>query len=306
VLALLGALPADAESLLPVLGRIVGVQLNTIRARRRDRTRDHFESLLLKDGAAPELRVVQMVRSLAEMTSAASATLTLDRRGHLRRLVSIAVSPVAPGHAGEAADGWQFTPDRFVCVLPVTDGVSATLELAAGVAERFTVDAALVTRIAARLLQSWLVGAEPLLADEAMTRVSVEPEVPGFIRRIEQELERAKRFDLRLSLVIIDIPAPSPAEADGPAQLEETLRRELRRSDVLESMPGRRIAALLTHTDAPGSFQAVVRLRRRLAEAATRLRLPGVTVGHAVFSPDCRTADALVSQATRDAEPIAV
>ena len=34
------------------------------------------------------------------------------------------------------------------------------------------------------------------------------------------------------------------------------------------------------------------------------MNLVGVTVGHAVFSPECRTAEALVSQAVRDAEPI--
>lgn len=306
VLALLGPLHADAESLLPILGRIVGVQLSTIRARRRDRTRDHFESLLFKDGAAPELRVVQMVRSLAEMTGAANATLTLNRHGHLRRLVSIAASGAAPAALAETPDEWLFAADRFVCALPVTPGVSATLELGPAPGERLTVDAALVTRIGARLLQSWLVGAEPSLPDETMTRLTIEPEVPAFVKRIEQELERAKRFDLRLSLVLIDIPKPSPANGQGAAQLEETLRRELRRSDVLETMDGQRLAALLTHTDAPGSFHAVGRLRRRLAEAAERFNLAGVTVGHAVFSPDCRTAEALVSQAMRDAEPIAL
>jgi hypothetical protein len=43
-----------------------------------------------------------------------------------------------------------------------------------------------------------------------------------------------------------------------------------------------------------------------LAEAARQLNLGGITIGHAAFSPDCRTAEALVSQAVRDAEPVAV
>jgi hypothetical protein len=305
ILALVGPLPADAEPLLPVLGRIVGVQLDTIRARRRDRTREHFESLLVKDDTAPELRVVQMIRSLAEMTSAASTALTLNRHGQLRRLVSIAVSSSAAAPPANTPAEWSFTADRFVCLLPLTEGVSATLELGPAPGERLTADAALVTRVAARLLQSWLVGAEPTLSDDTMTRVAVAPEAPAFVKRIEQELERARRFDLALALVLIDIPRPPSADNRGAAHLEETLRRELRHSDVLETMNGQCIGALLTHTDAPGSFHAVGRLRRRLAEAAEHCQLTGVTLGHAVFSPECRTAEALVSQATRDAGPLA-
>jgi hypothetical protein len=69
-------------------------------------------------------------------------------------------------------------------------------------------------------------------------------------------------------------------------------------------MNGDRVAALLTHTDGSGSHKVVGRLRQRLGEAASRLNLSGVTVGHAAFSPECRTADALLSQAARDAQPI--
>ena len=51
VLALIGTFPQDAESLFAVLGRIVGVQLDTIRSRRRDRTREQFESLVEQGGS---------------------------------------------------------------------------------------------------------------------------------------------------------------------------------------------------------------------------------------------------------------
>jgi hypothetical protein len=61
---------------------------------------------------------------------------------------------------------------------------------------------------------------------------------------------------------------------------------------------------LLTHTDGSGSNKVVVRLRRRLGETASRLNLSGVRVGHAAFSPDCRTAQALLSQAVKDAQLI--
>jgi GGDEF domain-containing protein len=142
------------------------------------------------------------------------------------------------------------------------------------------------------------------MGDQTLALDAAQPAVSAFLRRLEEELERAKRFDLRLSLVLIDIPRQVPSAQDAIAQVQETVRRELRGSDVLGKMNGERVAALLTHTDAPGSHKVVGRLRRRLADAAMRLNLAGVTVGHAVFSPDCKTAEALVSQAVRDAEPI--
>jgi hypothetical protein len=124
----------------------------------------------------------------------------------------------------------------------------------------------------------------------------------GFEKRIEEELERAKRFDLHLSLVLVDVTAPSHAVA----QILETLRRELRGSDLLGTTRGQQVAALLTHTDDRGLDNVVVRLRRRLADAADRLNISDVKLGQAALSPDCRTADALLSRAVREAEPIIV
>ena len=66
-----------------------------------------------------------------------------------------------------------------------------------------------------------------------------------------------------------------------------------------------RVAAVLTHTDANGSDQVVDRLRRRLADKLRRMNLSRVSVGHAAFCAECRTAEALQSQAMRDAEPVA-
>jgi len=50
----------------------------------------------------------------------------------------------------------------------------------------------------------------------------------------------------------------------------------------------------------------VTRLRRRLGETASRFNLAGVRVGYAAFSPECRTAEALLSQAAKDAQPVSV
>jgi len=301
VLALIGAFPKDAEQLFAILGRIVGVQLETIRSKRRDRVRDQFQALIEHGAAVPELLAVGIVRELADVTGAAYASLVLNRQGRERRIVCIGAASEVPA-TSESPDAAQFTPSRFVCKLPLHDNTFATLDLRPTPGESFRLDAALATRVAVRVLQAWLVGAESTLGD--VTRESAGPAVSEFMRRIEEELERAKRFDLRLSLVLIDIPAEGTAAERVASLLQDVVRQELRGSDVLGLMNGDKVAALLTHTDGSGSNKVVVRLRRRLGETASRLNVAGVRVGHAAFSADCRTAEALVSQAANDAQLI--
>jgi GGDEF domain-containing protein len=309
VLALVGSVPTAAESMLPVIGRVVGLQLEAMRARRREYARERFETLVRQTGVQADLMAVDIVRELLEMTGAASAALTLSHRGRQRRLVTIGnigMTDAAPSLPSQGEGDWLFGPDQFTCELRLDVSASATLELRPRSGETFSPDAALVTRAAARVLQVWLRVAEPSLREGAAPLPLPSATITAFVRRIEEELERARRFDLRLSLVLIDVPPQVQVEREVFAQLHDTLRRELRGSDVLGKMNGQRVAALLTHTDVPGSYKAVGRVRRRLAETALRLNVAGVTIGHAVFSPDCRTAEALVSQALRDAEPVAV
>ena len=304
VLALIGTFPQDAESLFAVLGRIVGVQLETIRSKRRDRTRERFQALVEQGGAVPELLAVRLVRELADLTGAAYASLVANRQGRERRIVCIGAWSEVPGASTESSAVEHFTPTQFVCQLTLNEDAFAVLDLRPAAGQSFSVDAQLITRVATRVLQSWLVGAESSLSDAS--RVIVRPAVSEFVRRIEEELERAKRFDLRLSLVIIDIPPAATGLDRAASVMQDAVRQELRGSDVLGTMNGDRVAALLTHTDGAGSNTVVGRLRRRLGETASRLNLTGIRVGHAAFSPECRTAEALVSQAARDAQPVAL
>ena len=151
------------------------------------------------------------------------------------------------------------------------------------------------------MLQCWLVGAEPSLTD-----LSVEAATPlrtEFLRRIEEELQRARQLDLGLSLIVIGIKGSLP-QTDATSMLQQTLRGELRGSDVLGRISADHVAALLTHTDPSSLHKVVGRLRRRLGDVAARSMVPGVTLGHAVFSPECRTGEALLLRAARDAQPV--
>jgi hypothetical protein len=304
VLALIGAFPLDAESLFAPLGRVVGVQLETIRARRRDRTREHFEALVEQGGSVRELLAVRLVRELAAMTQADYASLVLNADGQQRRLVSVGASGEATSNGVDAEGPWQFTPALFSCLLPLGNGTSATLQISRLAGARFAPDAQLVTRVAARILQCWLVGAQPFLHD--VTRETALPVGSDFMRRIGEELERAKRFDLRLSLVLVTLPAGVPNVGDATPLLQEVMRRELRASDVLGTMSAEGVAALLTHTDGSGLHDVVVRLRLRLNDAAAGLNLPGIKVGHAALSADCCTVESLLSKAALGSEQVSV
>jgi GGDEF domain-containing protein len=166
---------------------------------------------------------------------------------------------------------------------------------------RFTIEAADVVTTCAQVLQTWLVGAVSSFSDPTDVAHSPQP-AAAFEKRIEEELERAKRFDLHLSLVLVDVSAPSHAVA----QIQEALRRELRGSDLLGTTSPRHVAVLLTHTDDRGLDKVVVRLRRRLADAAGRLKISDLKLGQAALSAECRTADALLSRAVSESEPIVV
>lgn len=300
ILTLSGAVPAEADSVFHVVGRVVGVQLQALHARKMDEVRRRFETIVRQSGLAAERTALQLVGELMAVTGAEGASLTFVTNGDTRRVVSF--GPLAEDPALGAGDMWIMSGERFVCGLALGANQRAVLELRPAAGVTFGVDAADATSVVAQILQTWLVGAMSSFSDptDALDAPAAPP--PGFEKRIEEELERAKRFDLHLSLVLVDVSAPTHALA----QIQEALRRELRGSDLLGTTSGRQVAALLTHTDDRGLDNVVVRLRRRLAATADRLNISEVRLGQAALSPDCRTADALLSRAVREAEPIVV
>jgi hypothetical protein len=166
----------------------------------------------------------------------------------------------------------------------------------------FTTDGAAACEACVSVLQTWLLGSLASFDAPHVIIDEIVPLSPAFSERIQEELERARRFDLRLALVRIDVAAPSEAVSE----IQEALRRELRGSDVTGKMSGSLVVALLTHTDAMGLDNVVRRLKQRLADAAERLNVSDLRLGQAAVSPEVRTADALLALALRQAEPLIV
>jgi hypothetical protein len=299
-LALIGHVSPEADAVLRLLGRVAGVQFASHAARRAAEARARFEALLTRKAKAPELVVVHALRDLLEVVNASSGSVTLTRRGQARRIA--AVGPARPDARGVETGNSRSAPDRLECALAVGTDEPAMLELHGAPGTEFTADAVMVAQAFAAVLQTWIAGSLWSL-DAAESALESTPVAPApFSARIQEELARANRFDLRLSLILIDVTAPSNAVV----RLQEALRRELRGSDLTGAMSGSQVAILLTHTDAMGLENVVRRLKQRLADAAEGLNVSQVRLGQAALSPDCRTADALLELALRRAEPLTV
>ena len=300
VLALIGAVPADAEVVLRLIARIAGMQYAAFAERRAQAARRQFDGQLADTTKVPELVAIRVVHLLSELLQASSGSLTLTRLGMTRRIAAVGST------SGEALtsvppDGLR-SPDRIVCTLALGGEGTAVLDLRPGAARQFSTDDAVVADACASALRTWLAGTLTSFDATAAILDGTTSGVPPFLTRIQEELARARRFDLRLSLILIDVHAPS----DTVALLQEALRGELRGSDVTGAMGGTLVAALLTHTDALGLDNVVRRVKQRLADTAERLNVSNLKLGQAAFSPEVRTADALLELALRQAEPVIV
>jgi GGDEF domain-containing protein len=111
---------------------------------------------------------------------------------------------------------------------------------------------------------------------------------PTLDSRLEEELERARRYSLGFSLVLLgvdplsgDAATGAEEEARRPQELGNRLRRELRLPDFVSSYGEGEFAIVLPETGAAGARQSVARLRERL---------PGVSAGIVAYPHPAVTA----------------
>jgi GGDEF domain-containing protein len=113
---------------------------------------------------------------------------------------------------------------------------------------------------------------------------------PTLDRRLLEELERARRYSLSFSLVLLDVDEPADGEGSDPEaaarrrrELGARLRRELRLPDFVSSYGEGEFAIVLPETGADGARRSVARLRERLAGVSAGI----VAYPHpAVTAPD--------------------
>jgi hypothetical protein len=297
-LVLIGAIPSDAEFVIRAAAGTAARQLAAIDLRLADEARLELEAIAARPAPAPELVALRLVQRLVHLTGGASGSLTLQTRNEWRRIAAVGANAQAlPAQPPST----RLAPDALAQDLSFESDSRALLHITPAEGGQFSARDVRILRACAPVIRTWLAGTLTAFR-QAGDWLEAEDENPAFAARIQEELARAKRFGLDLSLILIEIAAPSTAVAG----VQDAVRRELRGSDVLGVMGSRQVAALLTHTSGAGLDNVVQRLRDRLAASASQLQVHELKLGRAAFAPDCGTADELLMRAALSAEPVIV
>ena len=295
LMILAGAIDQDVEL---TFGAIAGVLAGKLHARegaRVDAWQQKLAALADESGRAPERVLLKLLEMLAAETAATEARVSLIADGDERAIAALA--PAAPRSGGETVEK---PPEA------AGDRHTASVEIAPGTAVQITLASSGARRTAAMELSSWLKALRPWLR-EAVAGLAARGslfdsgvEVSSFECRIQEEIERARRFNLGLGLVVIGGGA-------APRSLEPivaAVRAELRASDLMGRIRDGQVAVLLVHTEAAGADSVINRLRSRLGALDEGSSVSVVQVGKATFSPEVSSADALIAQALRHVQSV--
>jgi hypothetical protein len=276
----------------------MGLHLSRLAAGRAADVKGRLESIAAAPNRAVELAAMDVLRQLMQETSAATGVITLFDADGSRRVAAVGSSagtssvPSAP----------LFASDQIVYPIAIGPGATAVLELIPSADATFGPQGRLAVREAGSVLQRVLSGAvgRPTAMAERVDPAMAEG-TGAFVARITEELERAKRFDLGLSMLLIELAAQVTPADDMLDAVISSVRKELRGSDVLGIVGAGRIAALLVHTDGAAVGVVLARVRQRLEQVFHGKELTAVRVGRGVFSQDCKTASELLARASQDA-----
>jgi len=184
------------------------------------------------------------------------------------------VKPLHTSHPGE--------PPRTLIVLPVESGDRVAGALLLGTREAHRRLSPLQLEFAAGLARSaaasldhgepvrWN-GPEP--SDRREEHADTEAALAALDRRMRQEFERARRYSLSFSLILLGVDElrgvrerlGSEAADKLKAEVASVLRRELRLPDFVVTYGSTEFAIVLPETGQAGARQSVIRVRERLA-----------------------------------------
>jgi diguanylate cyclase (GGDEF)-like protein len=202
------------------------------------------------------------------------------------------VKPVHTNHPGE--------PPRTLIVLPVESEDRIAGALLLGIREAHHRLSPLQLEFAAGLARSAAASldhAEPVRrsgpepSDSREEHPDAEAALAALDRRMREEFERARRYSLSFSLILLGVDElRSVRERLGSevadklrADVASVLRRELRLPDFVVTYGGTEFAIVLPETGQTGARQSVIRVRERLAvvppEGDPRLDHPRFSAG---------------------------
>jgi diguanylate cyclase (GGDEF)-like protein len=164
----------------------------------------------------------------------------------------------------------------FLVVLASSDPAGPAAALALGAADALAAPVylpELCARLQMRIQERRSGESQPQLA--SLNRNVAAPEAGPLGARVKEEFERARRYSLSFSLVLLGIDELRALDQERATQLRaevaQALRRELRAPDLVLPFSEHEFAIVLPETGEAGARQSVGRLRERL----TRLPFEG-------------------------------
>ncbi len=311
LLAVAGRFDAGFERVLGVACRTLGSRFEELAVHRQERLRERLATRLALRDLPLGAQAASVLAELATATRAVSARLLAGdaARGPLRTLAAIGGSLTQPPHLGvrslsvasaPISAAAQVAPTRMVFAMDTGLPRPVLLELGAMPSQPFDAGAAALAQTGADVIRPWLAGA---LGGLAARRFGLDEAGPGagFEDRIHEEIERARRFDLRAGLVLIDTVASSrERHAVLLRPVIDTARSLLRGADRLGRLEEGELAILLVHTDSHGVDVAAARLATRLSQLARQGELPETVLGCASYPDSGETVEVLLEAARRD------
>ena len=295
IILLAGALDQNAELTFSAITRVLGAELQARDRAQIEQWQERLDATTHDTQRAPEPIVQGLFEALVAEIGADGGRVTLLKAGAERSLAAIGSVPTN----GSAAISSEQDSGRLANTFPLSRLAQVRMEVWSSSA--LGRSAVLAAQAWGRVVRPWLTETVAGVADAA-ARTEPIVDAAAFERRIQEEVERAKRFHLGLGLVLIGTAAPDEAEQKRLQALVEVIRPELRASDLLGRVRGDRMAVVLVHAGAEGAESVATRLRDRLSAVSDQVALTSVQMGNAVYSAECASADALISQALRHAQ----
>jgi hypothetical protein len=300
LILLAGNLDSQVELTFGAIARVLTADLQARELARIERWQARLTELLARARATPDSTLNQLFEELVREAGAKGGRVGLtDRSGRRRTLAAIGSADAhEPVHMGpqRAMDEAR----EIVVTAALMPETSIHLELSG--TDPVGPEVSAVAHTWVKALRPWI--AEVAREEPARPRhLEADEEATLFERRIQEEVERAKRFNLGLGLVLIG-PGDAPMLEASAAYdaVAAAVRPELRASDLLGRLHVG-VAVVLVHAGAEGADSVTARLNARLSAIAAEL--PGrVQLGRAMFSPDCASADDLIAHARRASRAI--
>ncbi|MEO7273001.1 MAG: hypothetical protein ABIX28_22050, partial [Vicinamibacterales bacterium] len=292
LIVLTGALDTQVELTFEAIARVMTGDLQARELARVDR----WHRRLTQSPQATTVPDAALTELLEELVTDAGGDGGMVRviEGPGAGRIAAAVGANALGTFRSPADPLAWDPNLLELRVPVAPEV--TLQVMISSTGPLGVSAGPLLHAWVKALRPWM--AEVVIGGFRQGR-SGDQEPLGFERRIQAEVERARRFDLSLCLLLVGADEQPPSAGwPGYEPLATALRSELRASDLFGRLHNGPLAVVLVHSGEEGARAVTTRLKARVAKVTPHLSAM-VKVGGAVFTPECASADDLIADAKR-------